>query len=163
MARALSLLFAIAAYAIFFATFLYLIAFVGDITYENLIPRTVDSPVTSLTLGTAVLINVALIALFGVQHSVMARKGFKRAWTRIVPEPIERSTYVLLASAVLIIMYANWQPIEGTIWSVTNPIGAGVLWALFAFPLFLILVCRLGARACTANPSFSPNWVSTEP
>ena len=101
MTRAASLLFSLVAYAIFFATFLYLIAFVGDLPIAaQTVDRGPDAP-----FAIAVLIDVALIALFGLQHSVMARQGFKRAWTRIVPEHLERSVYVLAASAALIVMF----------------------------------------------------------
>ena len=101
MSRAATLLFAIVAYGIFFATFLYLIGFVGNFDF---MPRTVDRG-PDAAVAVAIAINLALIATFGLQHSVMARAGFKRAWTRIVPEPIERSTYVLLASLALIILF----------------------------------------------------------
>lgn len=90
MSRALSLLFAIFCYAIFFATFLYLIAFVGDLP----VPQTVDSPPSSLAPLTAAVVDIALVALFGLQHSIMARPGFKRAWTRVVPPRLSAaSTY----------------------------------------------------------------------
>ena len=110
MSRALSLPFAIFCYAIFFATFLYLIAFVGDLP----VPKTVDSPPSALAPVAAGVVDVALIALFGFQHSIMARPGFKRAWTRIVPPPVERSVYVLCASIALLILFWFWQPIGGT-------------------------------------------------
>lgn len=108
MSRAASLLFAIIAYAIFFATFLYLIIFVGDFDLGSLSPKTVDNPPSTLPLGAALAVNVALIALFGLQHSVMARQGFKRAWMKIVPKPAERSMYVLLASLALIVLFRFW-------------------------------------------------------
>lgn len=136
MQRSLTMLYALVAYAIFFATFLYLIAFVGNIP---VVPRLVDGGPAS-PVGTAIAIDVALIALFGLQHSVMARQGFKRAWTRIVPEPAERSTYVLLASAALMVLFAFWRPIEGTVWSVTNPLGETILWALFALGWGIVLI-----------------------
>jgi len=136
MSRSLTMLFALAAYAIFFATFLCLIAFVGNIA---VIPRTVDigpaAPVPS-----AVAIDVALIALFGLQHSIMARKGFKAWWTRVVPEPAERSVYVLMASAALIILMGFWRPINVMVWSITNPMGEAVLWALFALGWGIVLL-----------------------
>jgi protein-S-isoprenylcysteine O-methyltransferase Ste14 len=136
MSRSLTMLFALAAYAIFFATFLCLIAFVGNIA---VIPRTVDigpaAPVPS-----AVAIDVALIALFGLQHSIMARKGFKAWWTRVVPEPAERSVYVLMASAALIILMGFWRPINVMVWSVTNPMGEAALWALFALGWGIVLL-----------------------
>jgi methanethiol S-methyltransferase len=136
MSRSLTMLFAVVAYAIFFATFLYLIAFVGNIA---VVPRTVDvGPAAAPAMALA--INVGLIALFGVQHSVMARQGFKAWWTRVVPPPAERSVYVLMASAALIILFANWRPIEGIVWSVTNPLGETILWALFALGWGIVLL-----------------------
>jgi protein-S-isoprenylcysteine O-methyltransferase Ste14 len=136
MQRCLNMLFALVAYAIFFATFLYLIAFVGDIP---VMMRTVDYGPSAPPL-TALVIDVALIALFGVQHSVMARQGFKRWWTRIVPEPAERSVYVLVASVALLILMTFWRPIEGTVWSVDNQIGRMILWALFLLGWGIVLV-----------------------
>ena len=111
MARTASLLFSIVAYAIFFATFLYLIAFVGNVS--GVVPRTVDVG-PAAPVATAAVIDIALIALFGLQHSVMARQGFKKWWTRVIPEPAERSVYVLMASAMLIILMSFWRPIDGT-------------------------------------------------
>ena len=131
MSRVLSLFFAIVAYAVFFATFLYLIVFVGNLDFGALSPKTVDSPASVLPLGAAIVINIGLIALFGVQHSVMARQGFKRAWTKIVPRQVERSFFVLLASLVLLVMFRFWQPIDAVVWSIANPLLASLLWALF--------------------------------
>lgn len=135
MARAFFMSFALVAYAIFFATFLYLIAFVGNLPW---VPLTVDRGAQA-ALGMAVTINLALIAIFGIQHSVMARQGYKRAWTRIVPPAVERSVYVLLTSAALILLFTQWRPIDGTVWSVTNPVLAGVLWGLFALGWLIVL------------------------
>jgi len=140
MSRALSLLFAIVCYAIFFATFLYLIVFVGNFDLGALSPRTVDAPPSTLATGAAVVIDVALIALFGVQHSVMARQGFKKAWTRIVPWPVERSMFVLISSLALIVMFRFWQPIDTVVWSVRNPIAADILWLLFWLGWGLVLI-----------------------
>ncbi|MFN3388399.1 MAG: methanethiol S-methyltransferase [Allosphingosinicella sp.] len=136
MSRSLYLLFALAAYAIFLATFLYLIGFVGNLPG---LPRTVDRGPDS-ALAAAIVVDVALIALFGVQHSVMARPAFKAGWTRIVPPPIERSVYVLLASAALIAMFVFWRPIGGAVWRVDNPVGEAVLWGLFACGWLIVLV-----------------------
>jgi protein-S-isoprenylcysteine O-methyltransferase Ste14 len=127
MSRAATLLFAIIAYAIFFATFLYLIVFVGDFAFAG---RTVDVGPKSPALAAA-LIDIGLIALFGLQHSVMARPAFKAKWTRIVPPPAERSVYVLAASIALMILFLGWRPIGAIVWNVTNPALAGLLWALF--------------------------------
>jgi methanethiol S-methyltransferase len=126
MTRAIYLVVAAVCYAIFFATFLYLIAFVGDLPW---VPVTVDRGPSAPEL-LAVVVNLGLIAGFGVQHSVMARPAFKAAWTRIVPAALERSVYVLAASLMLILLFALWHPIPAVLWSVTGP-AAWVLWALF--------------------------------
>jgi protein-S-isoprenylcysteine O-methyltransferase Ste14 len=136
MARAIYLLFGFLSYLVFLATFLALIAFVGDIPP---LPWAVDrGPAASLPV--AVAIDLALIALFGVQHSVMARPAFKTAWTRIVPVPIERSLYMLLASLCLILLYVLWRPIPAILWSVSSPAGAYTLWALFWLGWLIVLV-----------------------
>ena len=136
MARSFDMLFAIACYFIFFATFLYLIGFVADFV---LLSHSVDSgPVGSA--GLALAVDIALIALFGVQHSVMARQGFKAAWTRIVPPPIERSVYVLFASLVLIIMFSFWRPIPAIVWQVDNVIGATLIWTVFGIGWLMVLL-----------------------
>jgi len=137
MARAFYLLFGVVAYLIFFATFLYLVAFTGDFPQ---LPRTVDRGGPAAELFVAVAINLALIALFGLQHSVMARPGFKRAWTRIVPEPIERSVYVLFASLMLIVLFWFWRPIPALVWSVENELLAYALWALFGLGWAIVLI-----------------------
>lgn len=137
MARIVYPLFALAAYLLFFGTFLYLIAFVGNLPWA---PVTVDRGGEIGPLGLAVIVDLALIALFGVQHSVMARSGFKRAWTRIVPKPLERSVYVVAASLVLILLFTMWRPIPALVWSVDNPAGAAILWALFGLGWLIVLV-----------------------
>ena len=127
MSRAFTMVFAIVCYAIFFATFLYLIVFVGDFALGV---RTVDVGPQAPPL-TAALIDLALIALFGLQHSIMARPAFKAKWTRIVPRASERSVYVLAASIALMILFLGWRPIDTIVWNVTNPALAGILWAVF--------------------------------
>lgn len=136
MQRAFFMGFALVAYTIFFLTFLYLIAFVGDVPW---VARTVDRG-PDAPLGVALVGNILLIALFGVQHSVMARQGFKRAWTRIVPEPAERSVYVLTASAVLVILFNFWRPIEGVVWETSSMALAALLWVLFAAGWGIVLL-----------------------
>ena len=136
MARAFYLLFGVASYLIFFATFLYLIAFVGNCPA---IPYAVDRG-PEAALPVAVAIDLALIALFGIQHSVMARKPFKAAWTRVWPEPIERSFYVLLASLCLVLLFVLWRPIPIVLWSVTNGAGVYALWALFGLGWLIVLL-----------------------
>ncbi len=137
MARAVYLLFGVVAYLIFFATFLYLVAFVGDLPQA---PRTVDRGGPAADLPVALAINVGLIALFGLQHSVMARKGFKAAWTRIVPAPVERSFYVLFASLALIALALFWHPLPGSVWTLEYPAAAMAMWALFGLGWLIVLI-----------------------
>ena len=136
MARAFYLLFGIVAYLIFFATFLYLIGFVAN--YPGL-PYAVDRG-PDAALPVAIAIDLALIALFGLQHSIMARPAFKAAWTRIVPPPIERSTFVLFASLALILLFLLWRPIETPLWTVTGTFATAMLWGLFGLGWLIVLV-----------------------
>ena len=138
MSRTLGLLFAIVCYAIFFATFLYLIAFVGDLP----VPKTVDAPLSAMPKITKIVIDVALIALFGLQHSIMARPAFKRSWTQIVPAAMERSVYVLFASIALMVLFAFWQPLTRTIWHVGADMRwlSMILWAMFWGGFGIVLV-----------------------
>jgi protein-S-isoprenylcysteine O-methyltransferase Ste14 len=136
MSRAASFLFAILCYAIFFATFLYLIVFVGDFRFATV---TVDNgPVARPAV--AAVVDIVLIALFGLQHSVMARPAFKRMWTKIVPPPIERSVFVLAASVMLMILFLFWRPIDKMVWSVTSPILVNIIWAIFWIGWATVLV-----------------------
>lgn len=136
MSRALTLIFAIACYAIFFATFLYLIIFVGDFTFATL---TVDTGPGGAPLAAAI-IDIGLIALFGVQHSIMARPAFKRSWTRIIPAHVERSVFVLASSIVLMILFLFWRPIDTIVWSVSSPVFRDLLWLGFWIGWLTILV-----------------------
>jgi protein-S-isoprenylcysteine O-methyltransferase Ste14 len=126
MARILALLYGAVSYAIFFGTFLYLIGFLGNFG----VPKSIDSG-ESGSLALALLVDGALIALFGLQHSVMARPGFKAWWTRIVPQPIERSTYVLVSSLVLIALYWAWQPIPEAVHRFEGATARGVMTGLY--------------------------------
>ncbi|WP_411340974.1 methanethiol S-methyltransferase [Sphingopyxis sp. J-6] len=136
MTRIFYLLYAIVAYAIFLAVFLYLIAFVGNFPGA---PLTVDrGPESHLAL--ALPIDLALIALFGLQHSVMARPAFKAGWLRIVPKPIERSTYVMMTNLVLVILFLGWHPIPAPVWTVANPAGTAILWSLFGLGWAIVLL-----------------------
>ena len=123
------------AYALFFATFLYAVGFVGGFA----VPRSIDSTPT-LPAWQAVLINALLLAVFAVQHSVMARPFFKRWLTRFIPQPAERSTYVLASSAALLLLFWQWQPMGLVIWNVTAPAAVAALYALFAFGWLTVLV-----------------------
>ena len=115
MAGIASVLYGIVVYLIFFASFLYAIAFVEDLP----VPKTIDSGVAG-PVPEAVVIDLVLLGIFAVQHSIMARPGFKRWWTRFVPPPVERTTYVLLASLALALICWQWRPLPTPVWSVTN-------------------------------------------
>jgi len=140
MKRSLIFLYGIASYLVFFATFLYAVGFIGNVW----VPKSLDSP-RDIGLGNALAIDLGLLALFAVQHSVMARPAFKRWWTRIIPAAAERSTYVLFSSLALILLFYYWQPLGGSIWSMTSPAGIDTMtalyvagWALLLYVTFLI-------------------------
>jgi protein-S-isoprenylcysteine O-methyltransferase Ste14 len=133
--RILFFVFGSFSYLIFLVTFLYAVCFIGNFG----VPRTLDGAASG-PLGVSFAIDAGLLALFAVQHSVMARKWFKDRWTRIVPPPVERSTYVLLSSLALLLMFWQWRPLGGVVWSVTDPTARIVLLALFAFGWSLVLV-----------------------
>lgn len=135
MRKSLSFAYGVISYALFFAVFLYLIAFVGDI----LVPRTINQG-PAAPLGTALAVNVGLLLLFGLQHSVMARQGFKKRWTKIVPKHLERSTYVLAATAVLALVMWGWRPIPETIWSVEQSAAVTLLHGLFWLGWAIVLI-----------------------
>ncbi len=126
MKSIVSVLFGLAAYAVFFETILYTIGFVGNVVVAKSIDVGPPAPVTE-----AVAVDLLLVGLFAVQHSVMARSWFKRAWTRFVPASVERSTFVLFSSLVLLLLFWQWRPIPASIWIVTNPAGAVALEVVF--------------------------------
>jgi protein-S-isoprenylcysteine O-methyltransferase Ste14 len=137
MARLMYLLFGLVAYIVFFATFLYLIAFVANLPQA---PLTVDRGGVLGGAALAILVDLALVALFGLQHSVMARPAFKARWTKIVPVQIERSVYVLLASLMLILLFMFWRPIPRIVWSVEAPAAVILLYGLFAAGWAIVLL-----------------------
>lgn len=134
MGRILAFIYGIISYAMFLGSFCYAIAFVGDFY----VPKTINTGEAGDILS-SLLINTGLLGLFAIQHSGMARPGFKKWWTKVIPKPIERSTYVLLASASLILLYWLWQPLTATIWSVEHEIGRWILWGLFGLGWGLVL------------------------
>lgn len=128
-------LYGVFCYVLFFATFLYAIGFIGNLWVPKSIDSARDVPVVN-----ALLINLGLLGIFAVQHSVMARPAFKRWWTRVVPEAAERSTYVLFSTVALIVLFAFWQPMGGIIWDVSSPIGKALLYGAYAFGWALLLL-----------------------
>jgi methanethiol S-methyltransferase len=135
LARWSAFVYGVTCYLISLATMLYAIGFIGNL----IVPKSIDSGPQG-PLAWALLIDACLVGLFAVQHSLMARPWFKRAWARIVPEPVERATYVLFSSLALLGLFWLWQPIGGSIWSVESPAGRWALRGLYAFGWLLLLV-----------------------
>ncbi|MEO8573341.1 MAG: methanethiol S-methyltransferase [Pyrinomonadaceae bacterium] len=135
MSKIMTFVFGLISYVVFLGAFLYAIGFAGNL----FVPKTIDSGEPGPPLG-SLLINLCLLSLFAVQHSVMARPGFKNVWTRIVPKAIERSIYVLLASIVLLFLFWQWRPMTGTIWSIENSIGRWIMYAVFAAGWLIVLL-----------------------
>jgi protein-S-isoprenylcysteine O-methyltransferase Ste14 len=125
-------------YLFFFVTFLYAIGFVGNVV----VPKSLDSGATD-PLTTALTIDLALLSLFAVQHSLMARQGFKRLLTRVIPAAAERSTYVLASSLALLLLFWQWRPLGGVVWDVPHQAGRAVLYAGFAFGWTLVFVATI--------------------
>jgi len=130
-----SVLYGVVVYTVFLFTFLYAIAFVGDLP----VPKTIDSG-ESGPIAPALIIDLLLLGLFAIQHSVMARPGFKRWWTRLVPEAVERSTFVLFTCIARGLLYWQWQPMQQPVWSVTHPVGIAVLQTIFWLGFAIVLI-----------------------
>lgn len=140
MSKILSFTYGLIAYAAFLIAILYAIGFVGSFV----VPKNINSG-TAGPIGISILINAFLLALFAIQHTIMARPGFKKWWTQITPVQIERSTFVLIASLILLLLYWQWRPMPTVLWSVDNAVGKSILvainllgWALVFYSSFLI-------------------------
>ncbi len=130
--------YGVACHLFFFAVFFYLIGFVGNF----LVPKSIDVPATN-SMSRAIAVNLLLLTLFGLQHSIMARPAFKRVWTQIIPTPIERSTYVLVSNVVTILLVWQWQAINIVVWNVQSDLGRYMLWGLFAAGWLLVPAASL--------------------
>lgn len=133
--RITAFVYGVVCYLLFLATFLYAIGFLGNFG----VPKSIDSG-PQVPLGYALLINIALLGVFAVQHSVMARQWFKEAWTEIIPKPVERSTYVLFSSLALILLFWIWEPMGGVIWSLESSAAKVTLYSLYALGWIIVLV-----------------------
>jgi protein-S-isoprenylcysteine O-methyltransferase Ste14 len=133
MRRRLFFLYGATGYVLFLGIYVYMAGFLGNFW----VPKSIDS-VSGGPVAAAVLVNLALMALFGVQHSVMARPAFKRVWTRIIPEPIERSTYMMASNAVTIVLMWQWRGIATVVWHVELPVARAAIWGLFAAGWLLV-------------------------
>ena len=135
MKRIFTFLYGAISYLVFLATFLYAIGFIGNFG----VPKSLDTAASG-PWQKALLVDLGLLSLFAVQHSVMARPAFKRLLTRVVPAAMERSTYVLASSVALLLLFWRWQPLGGTLWNVENPVGRGSLYFGYAFGWGLVLL-----------------------
>ena len=138
MRRMAFFVYGVAGHLLFLGIYAWLALFLGGL----LVPRTIDGPVTD-SFWTSMVIDFALMALFAAQHSVMARPSFKAAWARIVPSPIERSTYVWLSCAVTALLMWQWRAIDVVIWDISQPVGRWIMWALFAGGLVMVSAVSL--------------------
>jgi protein-S-isoprenylcysteine O-methyltransferase Ste14 len=131
--RYIYFLYGVVCYLLFHVTAAYMVGFVGDF----LVPKSIDTTADGST-STALLANLMLLGLFAAQHSVMARPAFKRVWTRLIPKPIERSTYVLASCAVLFLLMWQWRGINAVVWDIWHPAGRAAMWILFAAGWLLV-------------------------
>lgn len=133
MGRVLAFLYGVVCYAMFLGVLLYTVGFLANLW----VPKSIDSGIPG-PLGQAILINLGLLSLFAVQHSVMARPGFKRWWCQFVPQPVERATYVLLTNAALILLFWQWRPMPEIVWQAEGML-RNVIWGMYVFGIVLAL------------------------
>jgi protein-S-isoprenylcysteine O-methyltransferase Ste14 len=134
MGRSITFIYGVAVYAVSVAILLYLIGFVGNVLVQKSIDSGMQGPV-----GLTVVINLALLSIFALQHSIMARPAFKRVWTKIMPKPAERSTYILMTCVALILIFLFWRPLPTTVWDASNTLAGTVLTVLFWVGWFVVL------------------------
>src|SRR5262249_14291981 len=133
--RLLAIVYGGVCYLIFLASFLYAIGFVGNLV----VPKSIDTG-PQVPLVESIAMDLLLLGLFAIPHSVMARPGFKCWWTRFVPSPVERSTYVLVSSLLLALLFWQWRPVPGAVWQVEKPTAVAALWLLFVVGWLLVLI-----------------------
>ena len=138
MSRTFMLNYGVLCYALFALTLLYAIGFVGNLV----VPKSIDSGEAS-PIWLALLVNGGILGLFAIQHTIMARPGFKKWWTKFVPRPIERSTFVLFTCVILLLLFWQWRAVPTTVWEVSNPALAGVLWGIQFAGWGLVLISSL--------------------
>jgi protein-S-isoprenylcysteine O-methyltransferase Ste14 len=136
MGRILAFAYGTLSYLLFFVTFLYAIGFVGNLV----VPKSIDSGPPAATLTRGLILDIILLSIFAIQHSGMARPAFKKWWTQYVPKPVERSTYVLLSSLALILLFWQWRPLTDVVWSVQSTAGLYVFWAVFFAGFGIVLL-----------------------
>jgi methanethiol S-methyltransferase len=134
MSRLIAFLYGVLSYAIFFCTFLYAVGFVSGL----IVPKTIDAG-TVAPVAEALIVNLLLMSLFAIQHSVMARKQFKQWWTQYIPKSVERSTYVLFASLALVLLFWQWRPLPATVWQVSDPLISAVITGLALLGWLIVL------------------------
>jgi protein-S-isoprenylcysteine O-methyltransferase Ste14 len=159
MGGIIAFFYGIASYLVFFATFLYAVGFVSGVA----VPKTIDTGPAGPALE-ALAVNLLLMSVFAIQHSVMARKQFKQWWTKFVPKPVERSTYVLFSSLALILLFTEWRPMPAVVWQVSDPLIGMALTGLSYFGFLIVLSSTFlinhfelfGLRQVTANFAGNP-------
>lgn len=156
MSRVIALAYGVASYLAFLAVFLYAPGFVGNL----LVPKSIDSGPAGSLLASA-LVDTLLLLLFAVPHSVMARPAFKRWWTGFVPPPVERSTYVLVSSLTLGLLFWQWQPMPSFVWAVTSPFGRWLLLAVFWLGWVVVLLDRRAPAVCRRDNGLCPHRSAT--
>jgi len=135
ISRLAGFVYGLACYVGFLVVFLYAMGFLGNF----IVPKSIDSGAT-VPLTEAILVNCGLLAIFALQHSIMARQWFKSGWTKIVAKPVERSTYVMLSNLAMILLFWQWRPMTQSIWNVESSAGSALLWGLFGLGWLLVLV-----------------------